>query len=69
MGGYDLYGNWYSRDIDALNAESAQCAEIDAGINRQEQKNQANELEVMKTENSKLLERLKVLEVKLMEGE
>jgi len=32
MGGYDLYGNYYSREIDALNAEMAQCASIDAGI-------------------------------------
>ena len=29
MGGYDLYGNWYPREIDAMNAEMAQCADID----------------------------------------
>ena len=29
MGGYDLYGNYYSREIDAMNAEMAQCADID----------------------------------------
>jgi hypothetical protein len=30
MGGYDLYGNYYARTIDAENAEAAQCASIDA---------------------------------------
>jgi hypothetical protein len=28
-GGYDLYGNWYSSEQAALNAELAQCASID----------------------------------------
>lgn len=32
MGGYDLYGNYYPKALDALNAEMAQCAEIDARI-------------------------------------
>lgn len=34
-GGFDLYGNYYPREIDAINAEMAQCAEIDARIANQ----------------------------------
>jgi len=29
---YDLYGTYYASERDALNAEMAQCAAIDAGI-------------------------------------
>lgn len=29
---YDLYGNYYAKEIDAINAEMAQCAAIDADI-------------------------------------
>jgi seryl-tRNA synthetase len=36
MGGYDLYGNYYSSSRDALNAETAQMAEIDASHARRE---------------------------------
>ena len=32
MGHYDLYGNSYRTAQEALNAELAQCAEIDASI-------------------------------------
>ncbi len=32
-GGFDLYGNYYPNELDAMNAEMAQCAEIDRGIN------------------------------------
>lgn len=32
MGGYDLHGRYYAKTEDALNAEMAQCAEIDARI-------------------------------------
>lgn len=33
-GGYDLYGNYYPNINDAMNAEMAQCNEIDNSINR-----------------------------------
>ena len=33
-GGYDLYGNYYPDVNDALNAEMAQCNEIDNRLNR-----------------------------------
>lgn len=33
---YDLYGNYYRSARDAENAEMAQCAQIDADINRRE---------------------------------
>ena len=36
MGGYDLYGRYYSNQADAENAEMAQCAQIDSGLNAQE---------------------------------
>ncbi len=29
---YDLYGNYYASERDAINAEMAQCAEIDARL-------------------------------------
>lgn len=32
MGGYDLYGTYYPNVNDAINAEMAQCAAIDADI-------------------------------------
>ncbi len=35
MGHYDLYGNSYRTAREAANAESAQCAEIDADIANQ----------------------------------
>jgi len=35
MGGYDLYGTYYPNINDAINAEMAQCAEIDNRINSQ----------------------------------
>ena len=34
-GGYDLYGNYYPNAYDALNAEMAQCNEIDNRLNRE----------------------------------
>lgn len=33
-GGFDLYGNYYPNANDALNAEMAQCNEIDNRINQ-----------------------------------
>ena len=35
MGNYDLHGNSYKTRQEALNAEMAQCAEIDSRLNRQ----------------------------------
>lgn len=32
MGHYDLYGNSYPTALEAMNAEMAQCAEIDSQI-------------------------------------
>lgn len=40
-GGYDLYGNYYPNVNDALNAEMAQCNEIDNRLNSKK----INELE------------------------
>jgi len=35
-GGYDLYGRYYPNIEDAINAEMAQCAAIDADYTRRE---------------------------------
>ena len=32
-GGYDLYGNYYPNENDAINAEMSQCNEMDNRIN------------------------------------
>lgn len=36
MGGFDLYGRYYPNVEDAINAETAQCNEIDNENNRRE---------------------------------
>ena len=49
MGGYDLYGNYYPREIDAINAEMAQCSDIDRRNNaprQQELENRVAQLEI-----------------------
>ena len=38
-GGYDLYGNYYPNLNDAMNAEMAQCNEIDNRYNQKKLKN------------------------------
>jgi hypothetical protein len=40
-GGYDLYGRYYSNANDALNAEMAQCNDIDNGLMRKELEQQS----------------------------
>jgi hypothetical protein len=47
-GGFDLYGNYYPNEMDAINAEMAQCNEIDNNINRKkiaEQERKMRQLE------------------------
>ncbi len=41
---YDLYGNSYKTSQEALNAEMAQCAEIDNRIMRDKHEQQENNL-------------------------
>ena len=55
MGGYDLYGNYYPRQLDAMNAEMAQCSEISNGL-------QVNENRQMWEEIARLHERIRSLE-------
>jgi len=68
MGGYDLYGNWYPRTQDALNAEDAQCASIDARIAMEHQQKLDYEMEMLmdhlKDENELLKKRIEKLEEK-----
>jgi len=48
MGGYDLYGNYYPREIDALNAEMAQCAQIDSQcMSREAERQRDHEYDLM----------------------
>jgi len=66
VGGYDLYGNWYPRTQDALNAEEAQCARIDARIAIEHQQKINYEMDMLmsylKDENELLKKRIKELE-------
>lgn len=75
---YDLYGNHYTSRRDALNAEMAQCAEIDARIANQKvhelEKKLYNQnydeklhydLEMLSQYCSHLEERIKSLEEKI----
>ena len=77
-GGYDLYGNYYPDVNDALNAEMAQCNEIDNRLNRkkmddlerklheqqQQQQQQSNEEEIhyLWQKIQQLEERIAILE-------
>ena len=45
MGGYDLYGNYYKNTQDAINAEMAQCAEIDRRHDRMDFERQEREVQ------------------------
>jgi len=72
MGGYDLYGNYYQDSRDAMNAEMAQCASIDAGIAEREMRNQQQSLNALQSDNyylsqkvAELNESIKQLEEKL----
>jgi len=56
MGGYDLYGNYYYKTQDALNAELAQMCEIDSNITKRKLKQQQSEIrhlhqKIMELEN------------------
>lgn len=42
MGNYDLYGNSYRTPLEAMNAEMAQCAEIDVMHTRREMEEAEN---------------------------
>jgi len=73
-GGYDLYGNYYPNANDALNAELAQCNEIDNRLNREkmdelerklhEQQRPSNEEEIhwLWEKINQLEERISILE-------
>ena len=50
MGGYDLYGNYYSNSNDALTAELSQMNEIDNRRINIEMNKQKNEIERLKSE-------------------
>jgi len=64
MGGYDLYGNYYSSRRDALNAEDAQCAAIDARAAMEATNEYRKIIEELQIENAHLKERVEELEEK-----
>lgn len=47
MGHYDLYGNSYRTRLEAENAETAQCAAIDANIAYREMEEMRQQIEYM----------------------
>ena len=57
-GGFDLYGTYYPNANDALNAEMAQCNEID---NRSNSKKLSEQDKTIK----KLLDKIELLELEL----
>ena len=73
-GGYDLYGNYYPDVNDALNAEMAQCNEIDNRLNRkkmddlerklhkQQQQSNNEEIHYLWQKIQQLEERIAILE-------
>jgi uncharacterized protein YlxW (UPF0749 family) len=65
MGSYDLYGNYYQNSRDAMNAEMAQCASIDAGIAERETRQQQTELNALQNDNYYLGQKVTELEEKI----
>lgn len=68
---YDLYGTYYKSEIDAINAEMAQCAQIDARLAYNKVGEENNNLQVQQQyieflmgKVEELEERIKVLEAK-----
>jgi hypothetical protein len=74
-GGYDLYGNYYPNINDALNAEMAQCNEIDNRINSQKIDKILNQLQEQQRPSNEeeihyLWEKIQLLEerIAILEG-
>ena len=68
MGAYDLYGTYYPNTQDALNAENAQMAEIDARHTRYEMQDLQAEVCSQAQYIQSLEQRIKELEEKLKEN-
>ena len=66
MSGYDLYGNFYESDRDALNAEDAQCAAIDARSRRPQER---SDIDIQQKKISSLMEELEILKLRVTELE
>jgi uncharacterized protein with PIN domain len=66
MGGYDLNGRWYAKEADAINAETAQMAEIDARIALTKVQNLERK---SRYEESSILSKIRDLENRLTELE
>ena len=70
-GGYDLYGKYYKNANDALNAEMAQCHEIDDRLNRQKMDDLEREIHEQQRPNNEeeihcLWEKIKQLEERIV---
>ena len=60
MGGYDLYGNYYPKTQDALDAESCQMNQIDNNINQRKIEEQEYEMQFLRNRVKELEEKLKI---------
>ena len=70
-GGYDLYGKYYKNANDALNAEMAQCNEIDDRLNRQKMDDLERKMHEQQRPNNEkeihfLWEKIKQLEERIV---
>lgn len=68
-GGYDLYGNYYSNLNDAMNAEMAQCNEIDNRINQRKIKELESKLQQPSYDEWVLWQKIEELESRIKQLE
>lgn len=68
-GGYDLYGNYYPNLNDAMNAEMAQCNEIDNRINQRKIKELESKLQQPNYEEWVLWQKIEELELRIKQLE
>ena len=68
-GGYDLYGTYYPNLNDALNAEMAQCNEIDNRINQRKIKELESKLQKPSYDEWILWQKIEELELRIKQLE
>ena len=68
-GGYDLYGNYYPNLNDAMNAEMAQCNEIDNRINQRKIEELESKLQQPSYDEWILWQKIEELELRIKQLE
>ena len=68
-GGYDLYGNYYPNLNDAMNAEMAQCNEIDNRYNQKKIKELEAKLQQPHYDEWALWQKIEELELRIKQLE